>query len=166
MDKIELLKQDGIAIGMCQKFCDMWTNPTTDDLFRMYYMGMDFCIEHDWPSVEKLKELYDTSTLKKHGVIVSDGDVVGMHKMAILDNAEVHIHVPAYGMCDIYVRHNSKVHLHLDYSSFCYVSVYDNAKVVVEEKRDHARLGCSLFGGSIGQKDLYDKINRKNNKEE
>lgn len=160
----EQLKQDGIAHGMCKQFRDEWQNPTFEELCWMFFRGLDFCIEQDWPKVETLKEMFDPQALAGQGIHIVDGQSVGQSNVCIMGDADVHVYVPERKTCDIYARHNSRVHIHLGVGAYCYVTSHDNARVFVEEKLDGARLKASKFGGHlIG--DQYDIIYDKTNKE-
>ena len=165
MDKYQKLKEDGIAHGMCEKFQNEWVEPTAAELCRMFFRGSDFCIEHDWPSMEMARKFFSIEELTANGIYIEDGTSEGQSNVAVLDNAEVHIYVAPFKICDVYARHNSKVHLHLSTGSFCYISVLDNAEVHVDEKMGGARLKASYYSGSIVEPDMFDTIHDKNKEE-
>lgn len=150
---------------MCAKFKDSWGKPTTEDLCRRFFAGMDFCIEHDWPKVDTMKELFDADEAAKYGVYFADGVSKNQEHVCVLGDAEVHIYVPAYGVCDVYARHNSKVHLHIGKKAFCYVSILDNATVFPEDKADGAQIKSSQYGGTIYEPHIFDTIHDKTKKE-
>lgn len=150
---------------MCAKFKNSWGKPTTEDLCHRMFAGMDFCIEHDWPKVETMKELFDADEAAKYGVYFADGMSKHQEHVCVLGEAEVHIYVKPFGLCDVYARHNSKVHLHLGEKAFCYVSILDNSRLHVDSKADNAVLKASYFGGTIETPELFDTIHDKTKKE-
>lgn len=161
MDQYKDLKEDGIAHGMCQKMQDEWGEPNLAQLCRMFFRGMDFCIEQNWPSVEQMKHIATPEEAARYGVYYEDGVASGQVNICALGDAVVHVYVPAFGTCDIYARHESNVYIHLAEHAFCYVSIYDNADVSVEEKAHAARINASSFGGTIHNKELFDTIHDK-----
>ena len=160
----ERLKQDGIAHGMCEQFQKEWQNPNLAELSTFFFRGMDFCIEHDWPSMELARETFDADELAEYGIFIKSGTAKNKLNVCVLDNSEVHVYVPDLGTCDVFARHNSRVHIHLGYKAFCYVSVYDTARVFVEDKEEGARIKASQFGGHLWGD--FDMIKDKTKKEE
>lgn len=166
MDKYQKLKEDGIAHGMCQKMQDEWKEGLSGEgLFRMYFRGMDFCIEHDWPSLETIHEFFSAEELAEHGIYIANGTSEGQSNVAVLGDAEVHIYVKPFDVCDIYVRHNSKVYIHLSTGSYCYISILDNSEVHVVEKEGGARICASYYSGYVAEPNMFDKIHDKNEEE-
>lgn len=161
----ERLKQDGIANGMCQQFQDEWQDPTVAELCRMYFRGMDFCVEHDWPKIELIRETFDSDELAEYGVFIKDGSVRNKLNVAILGDSTVHVYVPDFALCDICARHNSRVHLHLGHKSYCYISTYEDTRIFIDEKESDARVKVFYYGGHlIGTPDfdmIHDKTKEK-----
>lgn len=165
MEAQERLFEEGIRLGMCDKFRDRWDKPTTKDLCRMFFEGMDFCIENDYPSLSIIKELYSPDELSQYGVHISDGDSIGQNHICVLGESNVNIFIPKNKVCRVYARHNCNVHLHLDEGAFCYISILDKANIFIDKKESGATLKCSFFSGEINNKDLFDTINYKTTKE-
>ena len=160
MNQFEQLRKDGIQLGMCEKFRNLWNeNTTLDDLCQMFYSGQDFCIEHNYPSIEQILSL-DEDVLVKHHIYASGKHKVSTtEKMIILGDADVELVVPDYRQIpDIYVRHNAHLTISLGKYAFAYVSVFDNGSVSVTSKEIGARLCASQFGGNIRNEELFAKI--------
>lgn len=166
MDRFELLKQDGIAHGMCEKFQNEWDNPCLAELCSFFFRGMDFCIEHNWPDMELAKQVFDAAELADYGIFIKSGTARNKMNVCTLEDSEVHVYIPDLGMCDIYARHNSKVHIHIGYKAFCYVTVLDNAEVSIDEKEEWAQVKASHFSGHIHEPYKFDAIHYKTKKEE
>ena len=165
MEKYEVLLNEGVKLGMCAKFRDSWGMPNTAELAHKMFAGMDFCIEHDYPKLSLLQQLYTPQETELYGIYIADGTSKGQLNVCVLGEAEVHVYVPANGICDVYARHDSKVHLHLGEKAFCYVSILDHSAIFVEEKEEGAQLKASHFGGVINDPHMFDTIHEKINKE-
>lgn len=157
--------KEGVALGMCSKFRDTWGTPNTAELAHMMFAGMDFCIEHDYPKLSLLQQLFTPQETEQYGIYIADGTSKGQLNVCVLGEAEVHVYVPANGICDVYARHDSKVHLHLGEKAFCYVSILDHSRLHVDSKADNAVLKASYFGGTIETPELFDTIHDKTKKE-
>jgi hypothetical protein len=165
MERHEVLLKEGVALGMCSKFRDTWGTPNTAELAQKMFAGMDFCIEHDYPKLSLLQQLFTPQETELYGIYIADGTSRGQLEVCVLGDANVNVYVPAYGVCEVYARHNSKVHLHLGEKAFCYVTILDNARVFTETKASSARLKASYFGGHIINTDMFDTIHDKTKKE-
>lgn len=161
MDAQEVLFREGVKLGMCAKFKDTWGTPNTKELVNKFFAGMDFCIEHDFPKVDTIKELFAGEDIQSLGVYVEDGISEEQPSVVVLGDAVVNIYIPAYKTCDIYVRHNSHIHLHMGAGAFAYVSIFNDANVHVDDKDATARIFCSRFGGTIHDKEMIDTIHNK-----
>lgn len=153
----EQIKQEGIKLGMCDKFVEMWGDPNIEKLCEFYFRGQDFCIEKDFPSIELLKE-YSSETAQ-YGLYADNGHSVSQPHVAAVGNAEVSVDVTS--VTDLTVRHNAVVIVRLYGKCLCYISAYDNCKIIVEHKDPQSRLCLSYWGGDVLNKEMFDKINYK-----
>lgn len=158
------LIRTGRELGMCDKFMGrLEAGPMSrQDMFGLFHAGLDFCIEHNWPSIDFINEAFTDLELSKAG-IYKRGDCLSENQKNVvaIGNATVDVYVGNSGVTDIYCRHNSTINLHLGDNAFCYISVHDNGTVNVISKGAGARLCTSLFSGTINQQELFDKIHRK-----
>ena len=157
MELQEQIKQEGIKLGMCDKFVEMWGEPDIKKLCEFYFRGQDFCIEKNFPSIELLKQ--HSNETAKYGLYSSNGHSTSQPFVAVLGDAEVTVDVCS--STDLTVRHNSVVVLRLYGKSLCYVSAHDNCKVIIDHKDPQSRLIMSYWGGEIVGKEMFDKINYK-----
>lgn len=157
MELQEKIKQEGIKLGMCDKFVEMWGEPDIKKLCEFYFRGQDFCIEKDFPSLELLKEYADETA--QYGLYAKNGNSVGQSHVAVLGDAEVTVDVNS--VTDLTVRHNAVVVVRLYGKCLCYISSHDNCKVIVDHKDPQSRLCMSHWGGEVLNKEMFDKINYK-----
>lgn len=157
MELQEQIKQEGIRLGMCDKFVETWGEPDIKKLCEFYFRGQDFCIEKNFPSIELLKEYADKTA--QYGLHTKNGNSVGQSHVAVLGDAEVTVDVNS--VTDLTVRHNAVVVVRLYGKCLCYISAHDNCKVIIDHKDPQSRLCMSYWGGEILNKEMFDKINYK-----
>lgn len=153
----EQIKQDGIKLGMCDKFVEMWGEPDIKTLCEFYFRGQDFCIEKNFPSIELFEQ--HSKEIAPYGIYSKNGNAVSQPFVAALGDAEVTVDV--HSSTDLTVRHKAVVVLRLYGKSLCYVSAHDKCKVIVAHKDPQSRLCMSYWGGEILNKEMFDKINYK-----
>ena len=144
---------------MCDKFRDTWGEPTIEDLCDKYFRGQDFCIEHDWPSLEFLDANLKGQT-SPFGIFINEsGKVTNNRYVALLGNSIVTMESNVSS--DVTIRHNSTLFLRAKKNTFVYVSIHDDAELVVVSREPGARIYCSHFGGKINDLGLIDKYYKK-----
>lgn len=165
MELQQLLLRDGREAGMCEEFRDeLRSGPKTiAELCAMYHRGLDFCIEHKFPSLDFMKEHLDAEEIKRHGIYISNGISERQTNVVVLGDACVSIRVPNYCTCDITATDQAKVSVRLGIGAFCYVSLHNHASVLVAEKADEAKLNASVFDSacSIENQDQFNNIHIK-----
>lgn len=160
------LYEQAIALGMCNDFKEHWDKYGEDitlaQLCDMYHRGLDFCIKHDFPSVEFMDK-HLKGEIEKYGIYVNVKDSDGAHDTTnIVINGDSEICVKAVGKTiDITVRHDSTVIIEAHENAFVYVSMYDNSRLIVRYKDSSSRICVSHFGGTIETPELVDKVYKK-----
>lgn len=134
------MRKEAVGLGLCGKWQEKWTKDTdVDGMLDMFVDGQDFCIKHDWPSVDVLKK-YGGGRLRAHGVYADEEfearnvrtviAVGGCKGMVTADDRQV---------TTVYARHGSKVRIEAKGEARVFVMLYDEAGVEVESK-DNARV--------------------------
>lgn len=153
------LKEEAIALGACAKGIDSWGEPNLTDLCEKFFKFQDFCIEHDWPTVEQLAA-FDKRTLRRNGIYVNGKcKCNGLAHVVVTGDAEVEVHVTR--PCDITLRHKGIANVYIDTDVLCTVSMYDNSRLNVIAKHQKGRVAISHWGGVIQSNQLIDKIYAK-----
>ena len=151
----ERMKSEAIDLGLCQKWTEEWKVGTPkDEMVRKFIRGIDFCIEHDWPSVQVIKRDFG-DVIHNHGVYADENVEAYNAPMVILNGecvADLEYTWTAAG--EVYVRHNSEANIHVKGVARCFVSVYDKGEVNVECD-EGARCFVYLYGGCV-KKELGD----------
>lgn len=132
MNVSDELKQKAISLGLCREWTDAWGNPDRGALVEMFVEGIDFCIEHNYPSIEYIKKHFK-GIAEEYGVYTDDSNVILKNPdIAILNGkCTAIITLDGYASRDIHVRHDSQAMITIEDSARAFIRVYDNAKVFV-----------------------------------
>lgn len=154
MEQFEKIKEDAIALGLCQQWQDDWGNPDLEKMCRFFHRGQDFCIKHNFPSIETIKQYQ--GQIEQYGIYTGKGVSKKQSYVVALGDADITVEVR--NVTNITVRHNATIHLSVYGKCLCYVSALDNCKIIVEHKDDNSRLCMSYWGGDIVGKEYFDRI--------
>lgn len=155
----EELKQQAIEYGLCEQWQREWGDPTTADLCDKYIRGLDFCIKHEYPTVEYLDEHFK-GKVEQYGIYINEeATSIGQTDVVVNGDSKVDIYSPI--VSSIYVRHNSKIRLYVPAQAFVYVSMFNDCTVEVIEKGEGAKICVSLFGGTIVNEEKITRIHHK-----
>lgn len=87
----ETLRNEAIGLGLCQQWQNDWAgNKSHDELISMFLRGIDFCIEHNWPSSEWIVNNFTPQELHRNNVFVADNSVNAFldHSIAFFKECE------------------------------------------------------------------------------
>lgn len=132
MKKEQELKEEAIRLDACKVGLADWDNPSDEELIDRYFRHIDFCIEHDYPSVEYIKGHFSKEILHKGGVWV-DEQVVELDTSRCAMNGKCYGKIRTSGAktCTMYIRHQSEIELVASGASRLFVYLYDDAKLRV-----------------------------------
>ncbi|MCM1223079.1 MAG: hypothetical protein NC548_52365 [Lachnospiraceae bacterium] len=122
----EILRSEAIGLGLCQQWQSDWrANKNTGELIEMFKRGIDFCLEHRWPSCEFIKANFDKVELHDHnvyvgenvtGTVLSDGVAVIRECNGVIHtgrNSVTTIHCQDSKIISIKAGRGARVFLHL-----------------------------------------------------
>lgn len=132
MKKNKELKEQAMRLDACKVGLADWNNPSDEELITRYFRHIDFCIEHDYPSVEYIKKNFSKDVLHKGGVWV-DEQVAELNKSHCAINGKCYGKIRTSGAktCTLYIRHQSEIELVASGASRLFVHLYDDAKLKV-----------------------------------
>nr|DAV38587.1 MAG TPA: hypothetical protein [Caudoviricetes sp.] len=138
MDRLNCkLRDRAITLGLCQQWQGEWMDgKSKDELVEMYVRGLDFCIEHNYPSNDFIAANFEPEVLHRNGVWLNERVVTcGVPNSVLVLNGCCTgvLKFGGYDVCTIYVRHDSEVEINADGVSKVFISVFDNAKVKVKQ---------------------------------
>ena len=78
----EELKQMAIVHGLCAQWQREWGNPDLAGLCDKYIRGLDFCIKHDFPSIEYMEKHF-RGKVEDYGIYIND-DMVSVNQKNVV----------------------------------------------------------------------------------
>ena len=152
MDISSELKEKAISLGLCTEWTNEWNNEDKDSLCEKYIRGIDFCIEHDYPSIKYMSDNFD-GVMQKHGIFVDNCiDEINLRKAVLNGISFGRIVYDKFSVGKIYLRHNSVLDLWVKDSAKVFISIYDNT-ILNAHCSDFSKLYVYNFGGKVN----YDK---------
>ena len=132
MSKSNDLKKQAISLGLCAQWQGEWGKPTDTQLVEKYVRGLDFVIKHDWPTVEYIKEHFDSVLLHEKGVWCDEEVTTPKRSVMVLNgNCTGTLNFSGFEVVSIYVRHTSNVLINVSNFARVSVSVFDGATVQI-----------------------------------
>lgn len=134
MNVSEDLKQKAVKLGLCDEWTSDWKQPDLDSLCEMFVSGQDFCIKHEYPSNEYIKQHFG-EVAANHGIYVDAEVELNNPDVAILlGSTKANITLSGFVSRDIYVRHDSELMVIVKDSAKAFIRVFNNAKVTVDNQ--------------------------------
>lgn len=132
-----ILRAQAISHGLCKQWTEEWDLVgSKEELVDKYKRGLDFCIEHDYPSNEFIKEHFDSDFLHKNHIYV-DSDVSELDASSdtyvVQGSSVVDLHFKDYAVATIWVRHNSKANISVSGNARVLVHVYNQSECFVNQ---------------------------------
>lgn len=133
------LRSRAIDLGLCNDWQNnIWNcNLSNDELINIYKKGIDFCIEHEYPSLDIIKTRFERSFLNERNIYVDDEIKAENRSGTIVINGKSRgeLYFDEFTSADIYVRHESEIKINAKGISKIFVNVYDcaNIKVIQSE---------------------------------
>lgn len=147
----ERLKGEAVALGLCEEWQSQWLRKTSrDELADKFIRGLDFCIEHDWPSCEFIKREFPEDVRHNHGVYVDEevrGDVFAA-TVVLMGKCSADLSFAGYDVRDVYVRHDSVLRLVVGGEAKVFVNVYDTSRLDVRQE-GNAKVYVYRYGGVV-----------------
>lgn len=128
----DLLLEKAIEFNLCKPWQEGW-NEDFSSLMSMYKRGMDFCVEHDYPSLDILRQYLKGKT-EAYNIFIDSKSEVDIYSdtAVVVGDSLVKINVSDYGVLNLYVRHNSKVIIHSGEHAVINIETYENSILEVE----------------------------------
>lgn len=143
------MKQEAVGLGLCAQWTGEWNDGSSkDEMAEKFVKGIDFCIKHNWPSVEVMKREFG-DVMHNHGIYADET----LHKtnpetMVLNGRCDASVTSKDFIVSDIYVRHTSKMRMKVRGHAYVHVSVYDDAQVEID-CREGAKCFVYHYGGKV-----------------
>lgn len=136
MDSLNaVLKQQAVGLGLCEKWTQEWDHSYDDwEFCQKFKSGQDFCIKHEYPSLDFVRKYFQKSELMKFGVFVDDLPVRKLENgtYVCLGDCEGTLEFPRWGTALVYIRHSCRIKISAGDFARVRIKVYDNAEVETE----------------------------------
>lgn len=161
MNLSDRMKSEAVGLGLCSEWTAGWEDKSSKDaMVEKFVRGIDFCIQHDWPSCEAIKRDFG-DVIHEHGVYVDEACHITNSPVVVLNGS-----CDASGIYDghtvatIYVRHKSKLRLLVGGMAKVRVCLYDESEVSVSVK-GYAKCSVYRYGGSVKSNDGARVLDRR-----
>jgi len=142
------LKEKAISLGLCEEWTNEWQNEDKDALCEKYVKGIDFCIMHNYPSTQYMKDNFD-GIMQNHGVFVDGkGSRNNLPKAVVNGLSIMDMSYDKFSVGTIYLRHNSALNIIAKDNAKVFIFTYDNCILNVKCS-DNAIVYIYNHGGSI-----------------
>jgi hypothetical protein len=149
-----ILRAQAISHGLCKQWTEEWDLVgDMEELVDKYKRGLDFCIEHDYPSNAFIKEHFDADFLQENHIYV-DADVSVLEGPSdvyvVQGESVVDLHFKDYVVATVWVRHashanifvscNARVFVHVYDKSNCFVNQFGESRVFVKKHSEESKV--------------------------
>lgn len=129
------LRAMAINLGMCNEWRKMWNRDfDSAELISLYKRGIDFAIEHDFPSPDFIVRNFSKRDREENGIFIctnidTDEQPLSGGTYVILGNCTGTMRFKRWTAARVYVRHESDVRIEAEENSRIFIHVLDDAKV-------------------------------------
>lgn len=143
------MKSEAVGLGLCAEWTAEWADGSDKDaMVEKFVKGIDFCIQHDWPSCEAMKRDFG-DVIHNHGVYVDEACHIANKPIVVLNGScDASGLYTDHAVATIYVRHRSSLHLNVRGMARVRVCLYDDSDASVSVK-DHAKCSIYRYGGIV-----------------
>ncbi len=132
----EVLRNDALRCGICSDFYDPWEgyNKNRQELVKMFFAGLDFCIDHHFPQKEKIKKFFPADFLRKNNILVDDKfSLLNPRYAVLIGNSESTIRYNGITVAQLYLLDEAKAEVAVKGQAHVIIHVHDRAQVNIVE---------------------------------
>ena len=132
----QALKAEAIRLGLCEKWTSEWVDGLTQqDLIDRFVKGYDFCVKHNFPDNDYVRNHFSRELLHKNNIYISEDvrlyNVVG--NVILHGECKGKIIETGASAVVIYARHNTHINVGVGDASRVFLHLYDNASAIVAQ---------------------------------
>jgi hypothetical protein len=118
--------------GLCKDYLSQFKSDNSlKNLCEKYFIGSDWAIEKDFPSLEILRKVKEQT--KQYGLFTDHTDnIENVKKVAIFGNSKLDLYANDFSVNEIYIRHDSDVKINGNQYAYMIIIVLDNSKVSIQ----------------------------------
>lgn len=153
--------------GICKPwYYELKTLEDKEALIEMYIRGLDFCLEHNYPSNDFIRQHFK-GIMEKHGVFLDDAiELQNPSRCIALGETNGKVEADEYAVVEVWAKHQAALNIIAKGNAFVMVDVYDDAVVNVCAY-DRAKVCVNKHGGKVtynATDDAVVKFRDKSNK--
>lgn len=128
------LRNKARELGLCNEWFNEWSDTSSkQELIDKYITGIDFALQHHYPTNQYIKDNFELELLRKNNILVDDErNLLNPSVAVILGNTKTKIRVNGLSRSVIYIRDNSVVDIIAKNKSFVIVHLFDNASTIIK----------------------------------
>lgn len=129
------LKDQAVALGLCGDWQKHWNKDWSQEkMVERMYKGLDFCLQHHYPSNDFILKHFKKDFLRRSNVFVNDKySVVNPKESLVLGTSDVTFRYNGHSYGKIHIRDNSSAKVIARNLGFVIVHLYENASVTAEQ---------------------------------
>ena len=144
------LRSQARELGLCDEWYKNWKKKESmQKLIEKYLKGIDFCIKHDYPSLDFTRENFPKDILNTNGIFLdNEVDATNIQKAVLLGDSRGSLSYSGQISGDIYIRHHSDVVIQAKEGAKLFVEIYDQCNVMVTAD-EYSKVFVYQHGGNV-----------------
>jgi len=144
------LREEARKLGLCDEWYNDWSSfESKKKLAEKYFRGIDFCIRHDYPKLNFIRENFDKEFLISNGIFLDENvDASNVVKVVLLGKSKGELRYYGTRSCDVYVRHSSDVRIVATEGAKIFVETYNNCHISANAD-EYSKIFVYRHGGSV-----------------
>lgn len=137
------------ANGICTDWASLIENAGSKaELMDMYVKGIDFCLEHNFPTNADLLEQMGDEGLSNYGVYIdSTRQLINPSFLVALGECAITSDWSCYSTAQAYVKHNSKLSCQINDNAFVVIDCFDSSIVEVIANKE-SKVLINVYGNA------------------
>ncbi len=135
--------------GICAEWATLIDHSNSkDELMEMYVKGIDFCLEHDFPSNQDLLKLGGPDFIAKYGVYVNqDCEFQDKRFLVLLGACKSKACYTGYSIGQVYLKGTSSLSCDVAENAFIIIDCFDETSISVNSSND-SKVLVNLYGNA------------------
>ncbi|MDM8174798.1 hypothetical protein QT327_10595 [Olivibacter sp. 47] len=139
-----IAKENGICSTGLKRIL---SSKTKEELIQYYIEGLDFCLEHDFPSKDYLR-LNGGTLLAKYGIHVDEKrTLINRARSILLGTCDASISHDGFSVSDIFIKHESNAKVFCSADSFVRIDCFDTVNVRIHAS-GNAKIVVNVYGSA------------------
>lgn len=148
------MKTDQLAeMAKSHSICDpglqrILSSNDKESLLEYYLEGIDFCLEHNFPSKDYLKANGD-DLLARYGIFIDEAvQLTNQSICVLLGTCRASIELTEYSVSRMYIKHESEAVISLTGNSFAIIDIFDGSKLNIDAS-GNSKAVVNVYGDAV-----------------